>query len=101
MTSSTLTFLPFDDIWCTVYTYLHFIPFSFQFSHYSILCGVQFNKITFAFIEIEFYPRKMATEAQKNDKDYQKVVELQALRNEQRNIVNNISTLELDLKEHK
>lgn len=43
----------------------------------------------------------MATDAQNRDKDYQKVVELQALRNEQRNIVNNISTLELDLKEHK
>lgn len=44
----------------------------------------------------------MATEASRNDKEHMKVLnELQALRNEQRNIVSTISTLELDLKEHK
>lgn len=44
----------------------------------------------------------MSGEASKNEKDHQKILsELQALRSEQRNIVSNISTLELDLKEHK
>lgn len=44
----------------------------------------------------------MSGEASKNEKEHQKIInELQALRNEQRNIVGNISTLELDLKEHK
>lgn len=44
----------------------------------------------------------MAAEAPKVDKEYAKILnELQSLRNEQRNVVNNISTLELDLKEHK
>lgn len=46
--------------------------------------------------------KTMAADPSKNDKEYAKIVnELQSLRNEQRNIVNNISTLELDLKEHK
>lgn len=41
-------------------------------------------------------------EQSKNDKEYNKILnDLQSLRNEQRNIVNNIATLELDLKEHK
>lgn len=44
----------------------------------------------------------MSVEASKTEKEHQKILsELQALRNEQRNIVSNISTLELDLKEHK
>lgn len=44
----------------------------------------------------------MSTEQPKSEKEYAKIInELQALRNEQRNIVNNISTLEMDLKEHK
>lgn len=44
----------------------------------------------------------MAAEPPKADKEYGKILnELQALRNDQRNVVNNISTLELDLKEHK
>lgn len=44
----------------------------------------------------------MAAEQSKNEKEYARIInELQSLRNEQRNIVNNISTLELDLKEHK
>ena len=44
----------------------------------------------------------MATEAPKPDKEYAKIVnDLNILRNEQRNIVNNISSLELELKEHK
>lgn len=44
----------------------------------------------------------MTAEQSKNDKEYTKILnDLQSLRNEQRNIVNNISTLELDLKEHK
>lgn len=44
----------------------------------------------------------MTAEQNKSEKEYAKIInELQALRNEQRNIVNNISTLELDLKEHK
>lgn len=44
----------------------------------------------------------MAAESSKNDKEHAKILsELQQLRNEQRNIVSNISTLELDLKEHK
>lgn len=101
MTSSTLTFLPFDDIW--PYTYMpNSIPFSFYCSHRSTLC-VSFisSKSHLSSQNLNFIHNKMASEAQKNDKDYQKVVELQALRNEQRNIVNNISTLELDLKEHK
>lgn len=44
----------------------------------------------------------MAADAPKPDKEYSKILnDLQILRNEQRNIVNNISTLELELKEHK
>lgn len=44
----------------------------------------------------------MATEAPKVDREYAKIVnELQNLRSEQRNIANNISTIEMDLKEHK
>lgn len=44
----------------------------------------------------------MAVDAAKPDKEYGKILnDLQVLRNEQRNVVNNISTLELDLKEHK
>lgn len=44
----------------------------------------------------------MAVDAAKPDKEYAKILnDMQVLRNEQRNIVNNISTLELDLKEHK
>lgn len=44
----------------------------------------------------------MAAESSKNEKEHAKILnELQILRNEQRNIVSNISTLELDLKEHK
>lgn len=44
----------------------------------------------------------MTAEQSKNDKEYTKILnDLQSLRNEQRNIVNNIATLELDLKEHK
>lgn len=45
---------------------------------------------------------KMAAESSKAEKEHAKILnELQSLRNEQRNIVSNISTLELDLKEHK
>lgn len=44
----------------------------------------------------------MASEAPRNEKERQKILgDLQTLRNEQRNIVNNISTLEQELKEHK
>lgn len=44
----------------------------------------------------------MAGEASKAEKEHAKILnELQQLRSEQRNIVSNISTLELDLKEHK
>lgn len=44
----------------------------------------------------------MSGEASKNEKEHQKILgELQMLRNDQRNIVSNISSLELDLKEHK
>lgn len=41
----------------------------------------------------------MAAESSKHEKEHVKI--LNELRNEQRNIVSNISTLELDLKEHK
>lgn len=44
----------------------------------------------------------MAAEPSKSEKEHQKILsELNTLRNEQRNIVGNISQLELDLKEHK
>ncbi|XP_031617845.1 probable prefoldin subunit 2 [Contarinia nasturtii] len=44
----------------------------------------------------------MAAESSKTEREHAKILnDLQALRNEQRNIVSNISTLELDLKEHK
>lgn len=44
----------------------------------------------------------MATEAAKNNKTMEKIVgEFNTLRNEQRNFINNLSTLEMDLKEHK
>lgn len=44
----------------------------------------------------------MSGETSKIDKEHAKILgELQSLRNEQRNIVGNISSLELDLKEHK
>lgn len=44
----------------------------------------------------------MASEAARTEKERQKILgDLQTLRNEQRNIVNNISTLEQELKEHK
>lgn len=45
---------------------------------------------------------EMAAEASKSEKEHAKILnELQSLRNDQRNIVSNISSLELDLKEHK
>lgn len=44
----------------------------------------------------------MASETAKNTKAMEKIVgEFQSLRNEQRNYINNLSTLEMDLKEHK
>lgn len=44
----------------------------------------------------------MANEPAKAAKTNEKVIaEFQTLRNEQRNLVNNIATLEMDLKEHK
>lgn len=44
----------------------------------------------------------MANEPAKTAKTSEKVIaDFQALRNEQRNLVNNIATLEMDLKEHK
>lgn len=44
----------------------------------------------------------MASESSKNEKEHAKILaDLNTLRNEQRNIVSNISTLELDLKEHR
>lgn len=44
----------------------------------------------------------MSAEQVKESKMNEKVVaEFQQLRNEQRNLVNNLNTLEMDLKEHK
>lgn len=44
----------------------------------------------------------MASDAAKGGKSNEKVIaQFQAMRNEQRNLVSNISQLELDLKEHK
>lgn len=44
----------------------------------------------------------MATDAAKQQKQNEKIfMEFQALRNEQRNLANSLSTLEMDLKEHK
>lgn len=113
MTSPPLTFLSFDDISrsqqpmhsvCAYTVHLH-IEFHtqnlwFNFSSHSQHC-VYRESLHLHSLNWRKQNRKMATELQKNDKDYQKLVELQALRNEQRNVVNNISTLELDLKEHK
>lgn len=44
----------------------------------------------------------MASEQAKEAKLNEKIIgEFQQLRNEQRNLVNNLNTLEMDLKEHK
>lgn len=44
----------------------------------------------------------MASDNSKELKQNEKIVaEFQSLRNEQRNLVNNLNTLEMDLKEHK
>lgn len=44
----------------------------------------------------------MATDATKAGKSAEKIIgEFNMLRNEQRNFINNLSTLEMDLKEHK
>ncbi|XP_055846077.1 probable prefoldin subunit 2 [Episyrphus balteatus] len=44
----------------------------------------------------------MASEAAKDQKPNEKIIqEFQLLRNEQRSLVNNLNTLEMDLKEHK
>lgn len=44
----------------------------------------------------------MATDATKTKQSAEKIVaEFNMLRNEQRNFINNLSTLEMDLKEHK
>lgn len=44
----------------------------------------------------------MSADAAKTQKQNEKIfAEFQALRNEQRHLANNLSTLEMDLKEHK
>lgn len=44
----------------------------------------------------------MANDATKNAKSNEKIInEFQTLRHEQRHLVSNISTLEMDLKEHR
>lgn len=61
-----------------------------------------YNIISHLFNKTILIPTTMANEPAKAPKSNEKVVaEFQALRNEQRNLVNNIATLEMDLKEHK
>lgn len=51
---------------------------------------------------LKYLEGTMATEQVKDAKLQEKIVaEFQQLRNEQRNLVNNLNTLEMDLKEHK
>lgn len=61
-----------------------------------------YNIISHLFNKIAPIPTTMANEPAKVAKTSEKIIaEFQALRNEQRNLVNNIATLEMDLKEHK
>lgn len=55
-----------------------------------------------AFASVKYNKLNMATEAAKLQKKQEKIIgDFQILRNEQRNLASKLSTLEMDLKEHK